>query len=100
MYFKVSLAKYISIWKNRKENYSKYPLLNTFPFGGTEKKYTILKILNQKLPIFFDKLQHEMSSMFLLFLAAHQSSTRIARINNKKNKVFFMLSTNHKRKPF
>ena len=32
---------------------------------------------------FFVKLQNEMSSMFLLFMAAHQSSTRIARTNNK-----------------
>ena len=73
-------------------------MLNTFLFGVTEKKIrtentyvcilvkvTILKILNRKLSIFFVKLQHEISTMFLLFLAAHQSSTRIARINNKIN---------------
>jgi hypothetical protein len=83
---------------------SKYPLLNTFPFGGTEKKYlhilvqyTILKILNQKLPIFFCQITTWNSSMFPLFLTAHQSSTRIARISNKI-KCFFMLSSNHKRK--
>ena len=43
------------------------------------------KYFEPKAVHFFVKLQHEISTMFLLFLAAHQSSTRIARINNEIN---------------